>query len=104
MAASEVEVLPANEPRPLSDLSKRALAYYRENLQIILEAEHEGEGVAIHPDTGDYVVAKTPTQASRTMRSRHPADTFVTMRIGPGPDYSLVSRLIAGRMMPEQPP
>ena len=102
MAASQAEALSANEPRPLSELSRRALAYYRESLQPILEPEHEGEGIAIHPDTGDYVVAETPTHASREMRSRHPADSFFTLRIGPSPDYSLISRLTAGRLMSEQ--
>ena len=88
--------------RPLSELSRRALAFYRENLQSSLEPE--GKGIATHPDTGDYVVAETPTHASRAMRLRHPAGSYVTMQIGPSPDYALISRLLAGRMASGQNP
>jgi len=83
---------------PLSELSRRALDLYRENLRDVLEPSEEGKGIAIHPDTGDYVVADTPTHASRAMRLRHPVGSYVTMRIGPSPDYALAARIIAGRM------
>ncbi len=91
-------------PKPLSELSQRALAFYKANLRDALEPMAEGKGIAIHPDSGDYVVAETPTHASRAMRSRHPAGSFVTMRIGPSPDYALAARLIAGRMAAGQEP
>ena len=93
MATTPTDISAADAPRPLSELSRRALAFYRENLQISLEPEQEGKGIAIHPDTSDYVVAETPTHASRAMRLRHPAGSFVSMRIGPSPDYALISRM-----------
>ena len=86
------------EPNQLSELSQRALAFYRKNLQDVLEPAEEGKGIAIHPDSGDYLVAETPTHASRAMRERHPVESYVTMRIGPSPDYALAARIIAGRM------
>ena len=104
MAITPADISAANQPRPLSELSRRALTFYRENLQSVLEPEQEGKGIAIHPDTGDYVVAETPTHASRAMRLRHPAGSYVTMRIGPSPDYALISRLLAGRMESGQNP
>jgi len=85
----------SEEPNQLSELSQRALAFYRENLRDALEPAEEGKGIAIHPDTGDYLVAETPTHASRAMRGRHPVGSYVTMRIGPSPDYALAARMIA---------
>ncbi len=88
----------AEVPSNLSELSQRALTFYRENLRDVLEPAEEGKGIAIHPDSGDYLVAQTPTHANRAMRLRHPAGSYVTMRIGPSPDYALAARILAGRM------
>jgi hypothetical protein len=98
MNTQSENVVSNRQLKPLSELSQRALAYYKENLQDFLEPREEGKGIAIHPDSGDYVVAETPTHASRAMRLKHPAGSFVTMRIGPSPDYALASRIIAGRI------
>ena len=80
-------------PRPLSDITLRALALYRERLQAELEPEQTGRGLAIHPDSGDYLVADTPTHAGHAMRVRHPEGGTVTLRIGLPPDYAILSRL-----------
>lgn len=85
----------SEEPSQLSELSQRALAFYRKNLRDALEPAEEGKGIAIHPDLGDYLVAETPTHASRAMRLRHPVGSYVTMRIGPSPDYALAARMTA---------
>ena len=69
-------------PRPLSEVTLRALALYRETLQAGLEPEQTGRGLAIHPASGDYVVADTPTHAGHAMRVRHPEGGTVTLRIG----------------------
>ena len=79
----------------LSELSERALSYYQTTLKGRLEPEHNGEGLAIHPDTGDYAVAPTPTQAGHLLFERHPEGGTVTLRIGLMPDYSLAARLLA---------
>ena len=80
-------------PRPLSEVTVRALAFYRENLQAKLEPEQVGRGLAIHPESGDYLVADTPTHAGHAMRVRHPEGGTVTLRIGLLPDYALLTRL-----------
>jgi hypothetical protein len=80
-------------PRPLSDVTQRALAFYREKLQAELEAAQTGRGLAIHPDSGDYLVADTPTHAGHAMRLRHPEGGTVTLRIGLLPDHALLARL-----------
>ncbi len=80
-------------PRPLSEVTLRALAFYRESLKAELEPEQIGRGLAIHPDSGDYLVADTPTHAGHAMRVRHPEGGTVTFRIGMMPDYALLGRL-----------
>ena len=80
-------------PRPLSDITLRALILYRETLQAELEPEQIGRGLAIHPASGDYLVAETPTHAGHAMRLRHPEGGTVTLRIGLLPDPALLTRL-----------
>lgn len=81
----------------LDELSRRALTLYRETLAATLEPEQDGKGLAIHPDSGDYLVADNPTLAGRLMDQRHPSGVVV-MRIGRQPEYALAARLIAGQI------
>ena len=81
----------------LSPMTQQALAFYHERLQALLEPEHTGQGLAIHPDSRDYVVAANPTQAGHLMRKRHPEGNFLTLRIGSQPDYGLAARFLAGQ-------
>ncbi len=83
-------------PRPLSEVTLRALALYHETLKAKLEPEQVGRGLAIHPDSGDYLVADTPTHAGHAMRERHPEGGTVTLRIGLLPDHALLGRLAPG--------
>ncbi len=87
-----MDPLQGEYPRPLSEITVRALALYRD-LQAELEPEQVGRGLAIHPDSGDYLVADTPTHAGHAMRVRHPEGGTVTLRIGLLPDYALLGRL-----------
>ena len=80
-------------PRPLSEVTLRALALYRETLQAEPEPEQAGCDVAIHPDSSDCVVADTPTHAGHAMRVRHPEGDAVTLHIGLLPDHALLARL-----------
>ena len=80
-------------PRPLSDVTLRAMTLYYETLQAQLEPEQTGRGLAIHPDSGDYLVADTPTHAGHAMRKRHPEGGTVTLQIGLKPDYALLARI-----------
>ena len=85
--------LDGDYPRPLSDVTVRAMTLYYEKLQAELEPEQIGRGLAIHPDSGDYLVADTPTHAGHAMRSRHPEGGTVTLRIGLKPDHALLARI-----------
>lgn len=93
-----MDPLQGEYPRPLSETTVRALALYRD-LQAELEPGQIGRGVAIHPDSGDYLVADTPTHAGHAMRVRHPEGGTVTLRIGLLPDYGLASRIIQSDMI-----
>lgn len=79
-------------PRPLSDVAVRAMTFYYEKLQAELEPEQIGRGLAIRPESGDYLVADTPTHAGHAMRKRHPEGGTVTLRIGLEPDHALLAR------------
>lgn len=93
---------PTDEP-PISHLSpasQRGVTIYREKLRPILEPEHNGEAVAIHVGTGDYTVARSHTEARRTLLERHEPDgLIVTLTIGPPTptDIDMASRFLAGQ-------
>ena len=86
-------ILDGEYPRPLSEVTLRALALYRETLQAELEPEQVGRGLAIHPNSGDYLVADTPTHACHAMCAHHPEGGTVTLRVGLLPDHALLARL-----------
>ncbi len=80
----------------LSELSREALKIYETTLRANLEAEHLGEAVAIHPESGDYAVAHTHREAARSLRARHKPDgRVVVLTIGPptDSDLSIVQRI-----------
>jgi hypothetical protein len=67
----------------LDDVTRHGLAIYEERLKETLEREYMGKVVAIHPDTGDYVVADESPEAMRAMRVRQPEGLMYIRRIGP---------------------
>jgi len=89
---------PETDAKSREELAERALAFYKNTLKDKLEPEYDGKGIAVHPDSGEYVIAATPTHASREMWKRHPEGRFISLRIGPTPDYALSARILAGRM------
>jgi hypothetical protein len=82
----------------MSEVVRRALGLYDEKLKALLEPDQSGKGLAIHPDSGDYLTAANPTYASREMRKRHPEGGYMTMHVGPAPDYALAGRILAGKL------
>lgn len=65
--------------RPMAD---RAKAIYAERLRSILERDHLNEFVAIEPDSGDFFVGKTMSEAIDAARVAHPDRITHTIRIG----------------------
>jgi hypothetical protein len=86
----------------LDDLSQRMHVIYDRQLRGALEPDHNGQFVAIHIDTGEYVVADTSSRARATLRDRQPIGMIGTTKIGPSDDDSLAYRILAGQLLSGQ--
>lgn len=78
--------------------SARSLSCYEERLKPLLEPQQNGLVVAIQPDTSDYAVARTASEARRSLRLRQPRDFILTRTIGPETRQSLVRRALAAHL------
>lgn len=90
-------------PEQLAEINQLGSEIYETRLRTLVEAEFDGQYVAIHVDTGDYETAKNRTYAARNLLKRHPIDGRIYVRkIGNEPDYVLAARIMAGEMMAGQ--
>ena len=64
------------------DLIARGQRTYRQRLASILEPSHDGEFVAIEPNSGRYFVEKTATAALIAARTAMPDKLFYLARVG----------------------
>ena len=82
----------------LAELGDWALQYYAERLRPVLEPIHNGEAVAIHRDSGDYVLGATHTTARRSLQVRYPEGLIATLTVGPPTvaDMAVAYRVLAG--------
>lgn len=64
------------------DVANRAKAIYEERLKGTLEVTHLNEFVAIEPDSGDFFLGKTLSEAIQAARSAHPQRLPFALRIG----------------------
>lgn len=83
----------------LDQVTRRGTALYEERLREALERDHLGAVVAIHPDSGDWVVADESPGAMCAMVERHPEGLMVVRRIGPPTpgDLRLAVRAVGAR-------
>jgi hypothetical protein len=72
-----------------ADVARRARQLYEQELRTKLEAVHLNDFVAIEPDSGDYFLGKTLTDAIRASRAAHPDRLAFAMRVGHGPAVHL---------------
>ncbi len=79
-----------------NDIGTRGTAFYDLALYARLEPDHNGQFVAIHPDTQDYAVAPTSGDALRAQDARHPEGGLVVRRIDSEPEHGLAARLLVG--------
>jgi hypothetical protein len=63
-------------------VAQRAKSIYFGRLQSHLMAEHSNEYVAIEPDSGDFFVAHSFSDAVRNARAAHPNRISFVIRIG----------------------
>lgn len=67
----------------MQTIEERGQTIYNERLKALLEAEHLGDAVAIHLDTGDYVVNRNWSKAIRELWKKHPEGEIYAQFIGP---------------------
>lgn len=64
------------------DLAESGQRLYDERLRAVLEPEHEGEFVAIDPETERYFLGRTGLAALRAGRKELPDKLFYLLRVG----------------------
>jgi hypothetical protein len=91
------------DDRVLSQVSQRGLDLYRDRLKGVVEPEHNGRTIAIHPDSGDYAIAANSPDARRVLRVRQPNGPIVTMLVGPNQLDQLARRMLGAQFVAGQP-
>jgi hypothetical protein len=66
----------------MDDFVTRAETVYVTKLRAVLEPEHVDEFVAIEPQSGDYFLGKTISEAIGAARRSHPDRLAHAMRVG----------------------
>lgn len=61
---------------------RRAEAVYADRLRPVLEPEHIDEFVAIEPESGDYFLGKTLSEAAAAARKSYPDRLTHVIRVG----------------------
>jgi hypothetical protein len=64
------------------DVARRAQQIYEQVLKSRLEATNRDDFVAIEPESGEYFIAKTLTEAIQAARSAHPQHLSFALRVG----------------------
>jgi len=65
-----------------TDLARRAEAIYALRLKDVLEPTHRDQFVAIEPDSGDYFLGHTLSEAIGLARKAHPDRLAHALRVG----------------------
>ena len=63
---------------------QKAESLYRETLQLRLEADHFGELIAVDPESGDYVLARSFQEIDQAARHRFGTKPTHIFRVGGG--------------------
>jgi len=66
----------------LDELVLGAERFYEEKLRLQLEATHPDEFVAVEPESGDYFLGRTLSEALGAARDAHPDRLSHAMRVG----------------------
>jgi hypothetical protein len=66
----------------VEEFVRRAEEIYANRLRAILEPEHMDEFVAIEPESGDYFLGKTLSEATSAARRSYPDRWTHAMRVG----------------------
>jgi hypothetical protein len=71
-----------SDPTVSNDLVERGQTAYRQTLASILEPSHDGEFVAVEPDSGRYFLASTASAALLAAHAAMPKSLFYLTRVG----------------------
>jgi hypothetical protein len=71
-----------SSPRQIQRFIERAKQAYDDKLAAKLEPEHNGEIVAIEPESGDYFLGKDEIEAADNARSAGHNGPFYFLRVG----------------------
>ncbi len=66
----------------VDEFVRKAEAIYADRLRPVLEPAHLDEFVAIEPESGDYFLGKTLSEATRNARNIYPDRLTHAMRVG----------------------
>jgi len=64
------------------DVARRASEIYDMRLRIMLETDHCHAYVAVEPDSGDYFLGDTLSEAIQAARAAHPNRISFALRVG----------------------
>jgi len=73
------------------DVARRGTQLYEQRLRALLEPTHNGQFIAIEPDSGDYFVGDTDSEVVAAARQTYPDRLPLVLRIGQLATYYLVS-------------
>ena len=65
-----------------TELARRACAIYEQKLRSQLESTNPNDFVAIEPESGDFYVGPTLSDAIQAARAAHPARLPFALRVG----------------------
>jgi hypothetical protein len=65
-----------------SQMAKRGMEIYQQQLKAKLEKDHKDEIVAIEVESGDYFLGKTIIEAADKGKKKYPGKGFYFIRIG----------------------
>ena len=65
-----------------TDSYRRAKRFYQERLRTDLERTHLNSFVAIEPDSGDFFLGRTLSEASAAANAAHPDRRCCVLRVG----------------------
>ena len=75
--------LPKSDPTtPSDDLVERGQTAYRRTVASVLEPSHDGEFVAVEPDSGQYFLGNTASAALVAAYTAIPNKLFYLTRVG----------------------
>ena len=79
--------VPGPPLRPRDETARLGKEIYERAIRHLVEADHQGEVVAIDVGSGSYALGKNAIAASESLREHHPDAQVWLMRVGHGTLY-----------------